>query len=129
MVKRDIFTKDFKKILGPTLYDIGINSYLGDLFDDTDTPSFTPYVYNEGIKEPTMTEADDIADYDRYIESEVLLPRNGKEMSSAKVVSWVKDKYGKVKGTYNKNPILDTRVYDVMFLDGAVFQYAENIIA
>ena len=46
-----------------------------------------------------MSEADDIADYNRYIESEVLLPRNGKEMSSAKVVSWVKDKDGKVKGT------------------------------
>ena len=41
----------------------------------------------------------------------------------------VKDKYGKVKGTYNNNTILDTRVYDVMFPDGAVFQYEENIIA
>ena len=42
---------------------------------------------NEGIEEPTMPEADAIADYERYIEYEVLLPRNGKEMSSAKVVS------------------------------------------
>ena len=50
-------------------------------------------------------------------------------MSSAKVVSWVKDKNGKLKGTYNKNPILNTRVYDVMFPDGAVSQYAANIIA
>ena len=50
-------------------------------------------------------------------------------MSSEKVVSWVKDKDGKVKVTYNKNPILDTRVYNVMFPDGAVCQYAENIIA
>ena len=33
------------------------------------------------------------------------------------------------KVTYNKNPILDTRVYDVMFPDGAVCQYAANIIA
>ena len=41
----------------------------------------------------------------------------------------VKDEDGKVKGSYNKNPILCTRVYDVMFPDGAVFQYAENIIA
>ena len=50
-------------------------------------------------------------------------------MSSTKVVSRVKDKDGKVKGIYNKNPILDTRVYDVMFPDGAVCQYATNIIA
>ena len=84
---------------------------------------------NEGIEEPTMPESDDITDYDRYIESEVLLPRNGKEMNSAKVVSWVKDKDGKVRGKYNNNPILYTRVYDVMFPDGAVCQYAEKIIA
>ena len=111
------------------MYDIGIKSDLGYFFDDTDTPRFTPYVDNEGIEDPTMPESGAIADYDRYIESEVLLPRNGKKMSSEKVVSLVKDKDVKVKGAYNKNPILDTRLYDVMFLDGAVCQYAENIIA
>ena len=84
---------------------------------------------NEGIKEPTMPEADAIEDNDRYIESEVLLPINGKEMSSEKVVSRVNDKDGKVKGNFNNNTILDTRVYDVMFPDGAVFNYAANIIA
>ena len=45
------------------------------------------------------------------------------------MVSQVKDKNGKVKGEYNKNTILNTRVYAVMFPDGAVCQYAENIIA
>ena len=57
-----------------------------------------------------MPEADDISNYDRYIESEVLIPRNCKEMSSAKVVSKIRGKDGKVKGTCKKNPILDTRV-------------------
>ena len=76
--KRDIFTKAVNKKLGPTLYGIGIKLDLGDFFDDTDTPSFTPYTDTEGIKEPTMPAADAIADYDRYIEYEVLLPRNGK---------------------------------------------------
>ena len=76
-----------------------------------------------------MPEDDSIADYDRYIEYEVLLPRNGKEISSEKVVSRVKDKYGKLIGTYSTNPILDTRVYDFMFPGGGVCQYAENIIA
>ena len=111
------------------MYGIGRNSDYGDFFDDIDTPNFTPYVNNEVIEEPTMPEADAIVDYDIYMESEVLLPRNGKEMSSAKVVSPVKDKNGKVKGTYKKNHILDTRVYEVMFPDGAVCQYAENIFA
>ena len=45
------------------------------------------------------------------------------------MVSWVKDKDGKVKETYNKNPILNTRAYDIMFPDRAVCQYAANIIA
>ena len=64
-----------------------------------------------------MHEDDDIADYVRYIESEVILPRNGKEMSSEKVVSQVKYKNGNLKGNYYNNPILDLRVYDVMFPD------------
>ena len=76
--KRYIFNKAANKKIGPTLYDIGINSELGDFFDDRYTPSFNPYVDNEGIKEPTMPEADAIADYCRYIESEVRLPRNGR---------------------------------------------------
>ena len=84
---------------------------------------------NKGIEEPTMSEVYAIVNYNRYIEYEVLLPSNGKEMSSAKVVIWVKDKNRKVKETYNKNCIIDTRVYDVMFPDGAVFQYVANIIA
>ena len=45
------------------------------------------------------------------------------------MVSWVKDKNGKLKGTYKKNPILDTWVYNVMFPGGVVFQYAANMIA
>ena len=49
-IKRDIFTKAVIEKLGPTLYDIGIKSDLGDFFYDTDTPSFSPYVYNEVIK-------------------------------------------------------------------------------
>ena len=45
------------------------------------------------------------------------------------MVSWVKDKNGKLKGIYNKNTILYTRVYDFMFPDVAFCQYAANIIA
>ena len=67
--KIDIFTKAINKKLGPTLYDNGIKQDLGEFLYDTDTPSFTPYVDNEGIEEPTMPEAGDIADYNIYIES------------------------------------------------------------
>ena len=127
--RRKIFTITVNKKLGMSLYDIGIKSDSGNFFDDGETSSFSPYINQDGIEEPTMPEADSIADYDKFIESEVLLPKNGVEMSSAKVVSRSKDKHGKVKVTYNKNPILDTRVYDVMFPDGAIYQYVANIIA
>ena len=49
-------------------------------------------------------------------------------MSSAKVVSRVKDNAGNIVGSYHNNPILDTRVYDIMFPYGAVSQYAANVI-
>ena len=65
--KRDIFTKAINKKIGTILYYIGIKSDLGDFLDDTDTPSFTTYMYNDGIEEPTMPEAYDVANYDRYI--------------------------------------------------------------
>ena len=59
--KRDVFTKAVNKCFGPTLYEIGIESDLGEFFNDTDTPNFTPYMENEGIEELTMPESDDIA--------------------------------------------------------------------
>ena len=49
-----------------------------------------------------MPETDTIEDYYRFIESEILLPNNDVEMNIAKIVSRVKDKYGKVKGTFNR---------------------------
>ena len=75
-----------------------------------------------------MPEADSIEDYDQFIDSKLLLSKNGVEMRSAKAVSWIKDKHGKVKGTYHNNPILNTRFCDVMFPDGAICQYAANFI-
>ena len=38
-------------------------------------------------------------------------------------------KEGKVKGRLDDNPLLNTRIYDVMFPDGAVKQYAATVIA
>ena len=64
---RDVSTKAFNKKLGPALYEIDIKSYLEGLSNDKDRPNFTPYMDNEGIEEPTMPEADAIADYSSYI--------------------------------------------------------------
>ena len=66
---------------------------------------------------------------ENYLHSEVLLPQNGAHMRTAKVIGRSKDTDGFNIGEYNSNPLLDTRVYDVMFPDGAVDQYAANVIA
>ena len=76
----------------------------------------------------TMPEADSFLDYDKYINSEVLLPKDGEHMMSAKVIQCHTDDNGKALGKYSTNPILDTQVYHVMFPDGVVHQYAANII-
>ena len=46
-----------------------------------------------------------------------------------KVISRKRDADGKVIGKSNSNPILDTRIYQVKFPDGAVAEYSANIIA
>ena len=89
---------------------------------------YTPY-HDMNDKTETMPEADDIPDYDLYLQAEVMLPQNGEQMRAAKVVSRAKDKHGQVLGAHNPQPVLDTRVYDVMFPDGTTQQYAANIIA
>jgi hypothetical protein len=48
---------------------------------------------------------------------------------SAKVIGQAKDGEGKIIGYFHDNPLLNSIVYDVEFPDGAVKQYAANIIA
>ena len=76
-----------------------------------------------------MPEADDVPDLDRLIGAEVVLPQDGVRMQSGKVVGRVTDGSGKPIGVYNKDPLLDTRVYEVIFPDGDSQQYSANLIA
>ena len=46
-----------------------------------------------------------------------------------KVVRWTVDEHGKVIGTFDKNPILNSMIYECEFPDGITKQYAANIIA
>ena len=50
-------------------------------------------------------------------------------MKTVRVIERSKDKHGKLTGTYNKNPLINTMVYDVKFPDGAIHEYAANAIA
>ena len=96
---------------------------------DDDQDVYVPYegLYGEGTS--TLPEIDDVAEYDLYIDAEVMLPKDGQHMQAARVIGPSKDKDGKRYGTFSQNPILNTTVYDVMFPDGSVKAYAANIIA
>jgi hypothetical protein len=86
----------------------------------------------EPVDDPKIPEADevgDINDYDEFLGAEVLLPQDGEHMRSATVVKRVLDENGRVKGTYSANPMLNTRIYEVMFPDGELKKYSANVIA
>ena len=54
----------------------------------------------------------------------MLLPQNRKHVRAARVVERTKNQYGKVISDHEPNPIFDTMIYDVMFPDGSIQQYA-----
>jgi len=72
--------------------------------------------------EPTPEEADE------YLTMQVLLPR-GDGYQRATVAHRKRDADGNPIGIRNNNPILDTRVYEVEFEDGAAVELAANAVA
>ena len=76
-----------------------------------------------------MPEADSFKDYNKYLNAEVLLPQDGEHLQAARVLKRSLDSAENLKGENHSNPMLDTRIYDVLFPDGVVRQYSANIIA
>jgi hypothetical protein len=72
--------------------------------------------------------------YNKFITTRVLLPR-GDTLKKAVVTRHKRDSSGQWVGHAHSNPLLDTRVYEVTFLDGGIGEYAtkfkivENIFA
>ena len=62
------------------------------------------------------------------ISAELLLPK-GDVLLPAKVIGRKRDNDGNPVGVAHPNPIIDTRVYEVIFRDGHVEEYAANVIA
>ena len=85
------------------------------------------------ISDDSLPEADaeftpDVFD-GTYLHMELALPKSGGEVEFGRrvVVKRLRDKDGLTIGTVNDNPILDTRVYEVNFLDGHRASLAENL--
>ena len=64
-----------------------------------------------------------------YLNMELSLPRDGEEPAFAKVRKRMKDDNGNPVGRAHQNPILDTRMFEVEFLDGTTQAMAANVIA
>ena len=58
-----------------------------------------------------------------------MLAREGEGMVAARVIKRSLGHNGNAVGVFNHNKMLDTRIYDIMFMDGSVQQLAANIIA
>ena len=103
-----------------------------------DGESFDPFVGVQEVQLPVIPEADCVENKghpimqqsltDTLINNEVLLP-HGEELLIDKVLRRLVNKQGKVIGSPDENPILNTLIYDVEFLDGNIKKYSANVIA
>ena len=142
--KRDEFDANIKKLYG-TYNSVHHNwtnrrrkdsdgvQYIDDTNDyDDDGENVDPSFGNEEMLEQTthsMPQVDSIPDFDSFLHAEVLLPRSGEVKQAATILGQSTDLTGDPIGEYSPNPMINTRVYDVMFPDGEVQQYSANVIA
>ena len=92
---------------------------------------FQHVISDQSIPEQDDNFTPDVFD-DTYLHMEIALPRGGGDQEDtqfAKVVKRLRDKEGRPIGTANENPMLDTREYEVEFLDGHCESLSANIIA
>ena len=111
-------------------FDSAIRSKLGSSLTPPPKPPkpYTFEAYEDDEEEPALLPETDDCEYDCLINAEVLLPHRD-EQTQATVLSPTKSNDGEETGRHSANPILNTKIYDVMFPDGAVKQYAANVIA
>ena len=103
-----------------------------------DDESFDPFVGVQEVQLPVIPESDCVDNKgqpilqhsltDTLINNELLQP-HGEELLIEKVLRRLVDEQGKVIGSPDENPILNTIMYDVEFLDGNIKKYLANFIA
>ena len=99
--------------------------------EDYSAPEYELYEDDDGDGISHSKECNDEPTHitnDTCIGAEVVFPK-GNDMVSGTVMSRVKDFEGEPIGKADKNPILDTRVYNVEFSDGENVELGANIIA
>jgi hypothetical protein len=101
-----------------------------DLMDEDEDfrEEFQKIYNNEDISEQADDYTPEVLE-DTYVNMEIALPRDGEGPEFARVTKRLRDANGIPIGTANDNPILDTRVYEVEYLDGHKASLAANTIA
>jgi len=96
-----------------------------------DDPDFEEE-FQKIISDKDLKEADDVYTpdaYDGFTNMELAFDRGDDGPSYAKVTKRLRDAEGKPIGTAHSNPILDSRMYEVEYLDGYTTSIAANAIA
>ena len=106
-------------------HDPQFNDEFNKVINDDSVPEADEEQQSQKEKDETTQEI-----FDSYIDMEVGLPRGAdNELYHAKVKRRAVDKSGVPMGVETSNPITDTRLYEVEFLDGTVETMAANVIA
>jgi hypothetical protein len=120
------------KVISEKLGEVSEQDSIHDysLMPDHDPEDRITPLYEPMEPESSMPEADDWDSeaYDKYITAEVAFPRNNTEVLG-RVVGRKRDANGNPIGRAHSNPILDTRIYEVVFPDGETAEYSANVLA
>jgi hypothetical protein len=125
-------------------FDIAIEKKCGASMDKSgfkDDPDYADFVtptydcYEDDEVTPSkMPDIDDVKDddgvdtYDQYVGTHVRVPI-GDDILSGKVFRRKRDLDYNVSGRANSNSMLDTKTYEIEFLDGRRNEYTDNVIA
>ena len=87
--------------------------------------------FRNKVSDDSIPEADtQCNERDNYVNMEVNLPRGKEgEIEYARVKKRALDRDGRPIGKCNKNPILDTRAYEIEYVDGTIEILPVNMIA
>jgi hypothetical protein len=123
-------------VLDPQERDFDLDDYNAKEADAEFQEEFGLVLNNESIPEADIREAQVNADevtpdtFDTYLNMEISLPRGqNDELEYGRVAKRAKDTDGNPIGVANENPILDTRMYEVQWLDGHSGLMFANTIA
>ena len=84
-------------------------------------------LYEPEALAPEADEYEDLELFDKYIGAEINLNRGG-QVLHGKVIGWKRNSAGNLVSRGANNPLLDTREYEVEFIDGSTEAYTANIV-